>query len=217
MSSAPTHPKRASPLPTQNELRPYSHKMSFAIPARDRSVIPALAAGISPPPAPSPAPRAKHDPPPLATLRHPRARKDPSYPREIDPSYPRLSRVSRRPQHQARLPPSNSARSHLLPPTRAHSPSAYLYPLSVIPAPLRLPVPPSVIPAPVRLPVPPSVIPAPPSVIPAQAGTHAVGAAQLTLNTRRRRAAQVGRHSIVTRTEALEIAWIPACAGMTEA
>ena len=55
------------------------------------------------------------------------------------------------------------------------------------------------------------------SVIPAQAGTHAVGAAHPALGIRRRRGSGFGRaDGILRRVLAAEVAWVPACAGMTE-
>ena len=53
-----------------------------------------------------------------------------------------------------------------------------------------------------------------PFVIPAQAGTYAVGAAQLALNGQLRGSVFGGPSRLVAR-QALEIAWVPACAGMT--
>ena len=69
------------------------------MPAQNRSVIPALAAGISPRTTPNPVPCPQ---PPFLRKRTPTpAQKGSVIPAQRDPSYPRLPRVSRRAQHPA--------------------------------------------------------------------------------------------------------------------
>ncbi len=124
------HPRAQTPSHPRKQLR-HTRVNNSATPARASSVIPALAAGISPSTAPSPplapSPPRSNSVTPALKLRHPRAQ-TPSHPRkqlrhtrannsvipthassvipaQTAPSYPRLPRVSRRAQHRAPTPP----------------------------------------------------------------------------------------------------------------
>ena len=150
---------RPPPAPPRSQP-PHPHPLSVT-PARARSVIPALAAGISPRCAPSSLAAAQTPPPPLPhphplsvipapPLRHTRASKIPSYPR-----LPRVSpRCAPSPLAAAQTPPRPSVTPAPSRHTRALSPS---YPrlLSVTPARAR-----SVIPA-LAAGIPPRCAPSP--------------------------------------------------------
>ena len=102
LTPPPSNPRKISPCaPAQKVPAPPAQQKLRHTRAK-RSVIPALAAGISPRRAPSPVPTSH------TSLRRPHA-KSPHHPRakssvipaRRDPSYPRLPRVSRRTEHQA--------------------------------------------------------------------------------------------------------------------
>ena len=116
---APTTTPAPTVVPARNQIRHTRAKPDPSYPCKIRSVIPALAAGISPSSAPKPRAASSHPPaqesapaPTVTSAPHRRTRAKP------DPSYPCLPRVSRRVLHPSPARPPALRRGRALPRSR---------------------------------------------------------------------------------------------------